>query len=245
MTSKATGDSPATDGSRTPLTTRGADASAVNVKHLDIGSWLELTDIKHRYGKNLMKYYRYWLMYEKEDDDFFKWLDEGGGLHRDLPWCRRKSLEQKRVLYMSENERELFEVKITNGLLQFKDSNEVVDTRRWGCAGAWQAGMNFGSGVWIFVLSTRYELYVARKIKGRLHHSSFLAGEATIAAGNIVVSKGRLLSISPTSGHYKPSPENLIAMDNWLAACGVDISKVVWFGYTPNPCKLCRSICVY
>jgi hypothetical protein len=44
-----------------------------NVKQLDIGSWLELTDIKHRYGKFLMKYYRYWLMYEKEEDeDFFK-----------------------------------------------------------------------------------------------------------------------------------------------------------------------------
>ena len=98
MPSKATGDSPATDGSRTPLTTRGADASAVNVKPSDIGSWLELTDIKHRYGKNLMKYYRYWLMYEKEDDDFFKWLDEGGGLHRDLPWCRRKS-SSRNVFY--------------------------------------------------------------------------------------------------------------------------------------------------
>ena len=44
-------------------------AAPNNVKQLDIGSWLELTDIKHRYGKSLMKYYRYWLMYEKEEED--------------------------------------------------------------------------------------------------------------------------------------------------------------------------------
>ena len=146
---------------------------------------------------------------------------------------------------MNDSERELFEVEIKDGLLKFKDSGELVDTRRWGCVGAWQAGMNFGAGIWIYVLSTRNELYIARKIKGKLHHSSFLAGEATLGAGNIVVSKGRLLSISPTSGHYKPSPENIQGMNLWLEQCGVNVGRVIWFGYTPSVFKLCSSLCVY
>ena len=59
---------------------------------------------------------------EEEDEDFFKWLDEGGGLHRDLPWCRRKALERKRVLYMNDSERELFAE--TGGLYGFWPSRK-------------------------------------------------------------------------------------------------------------------------
>ena len=83
----------------------------------------------------------------------------------------------------------------------------------WSVAGR----MNFGSKRLDLCLVDTLRTLVARKIKGRLHHSSFLAGEATIAA-KYCCKQGRLLSISPTSGHYKPSPENLIAMDNWLAS---------------------------
>ena len=155
-------------------------------------------------------------------------------------------LEQKCVLYMSENERELFEVKNTTYLLQFKDSNEVVDTRRWGCvdmAGRdefWEWSLDL-----CFVDTLR--TLCSPKIKGRLHHSSFLAGEDH-GSWEYCCKKSRPFSISPTSGHYKPSlVENLIAMDNWLASCGeYQQSRLVWI-YTESmqvmPFNLCLVTC--
>ena len=61
------------------------------------------------------------------------------------------------------------------------------------------------SGTWIFVLSHDGRLFVGQKVKGRLHHSSFMAGAPTLASGNIHVgTDGVLKVISPKSGHYRP-----------------------------------------
>lgn len=66
-----------------------------------------------------------------------------------------------------------------DGKLYYKQSRKILDTT------------GEPDGVkWIFVLSTSKELYIGRKTKGAFHHSSFLAGEATSAAGRIIAEKG-------------------------------------------------------
>ena len=85
-----------------------------------------------------MKYYRYWLMYEKEEED----EDFSNGWMKVVVYIviyhgADGSIGTKRVLYMNDSEK-VFEVEITDGILRFKDSGELVDTRRWGCVGAWQ-----------------------------------------------------------------------------------------------------------
>ncbi|GFS43018.1 IQ calmodulin-binding motif family protein [Actinidia rufa] len=51
--------------------------------------------------------------------------------------------------------------------------------------------------------------YLGPKRKGSFHHSSFLAGGATLAAGRLMAECGKLKSISAYSGHYHPTDENL------------------------------------
>jgi len=216
------------------------------LRHLDPASWLEATDVEHRYGKNLMIYYRYWHMYEKDidgQDDFFAWLDHKRGKHVDLPWCRRKKLEASKVLYMTPEQAEWFQVDVEDGILWETSKKEKLNTMRWGFVRAWQAAMNVGSGVWIFVLSFDYKLYVAQKIPGRLHHSSFLAGRATRAAGNIVVQDGKLLAVAGTSGHYRPTPENVEKMKEWLSRKGVKMQDVTWFSRKFNIFSFLKSCC--
>jgi hypothetical protein len=57
---------------------------------------------------------------------------------------------------------------------------------------------------WIFVADTSFRLYVGIKQSGAFQHSSFLHGSRISAAGLIKIKDGRLLKLSPLSGHYRP-----------------------------------------
>lgn len=47
------------------------------------------------------------------------------------------------------------------------------------------------------------------------------------AAGNLVVNEGKLLRISPHSGHYMPTPEDMKWVLNLLSRRGVDLTDVI------------------
>lgn len=79
---------------------------------------------------------------------------------------------------------------------------------------------------WIFVLSTSKVLYVGKKMKGTFHHSSFLAGGATLAAGRLVIENGILQAVWPHSGHYRPTEENFQEFVSFLAENNVDLTHV-------------------
>ncbi|GAY52692.1 hypothetical protein CUMW_143840 [Citrus unshiu] len=96
---------------------------------------------------------------------------------------------------------------------------------------------------WIFVMSASKKLYAGEKRKGSFHHSSFLAGGATLAAGRLMAEGGKLMSVSAYSGHYRPSNENL---DNFLAFLkenGVDAGKVQVISVTEDneSCGISKS----
>lgn len=55
----------------------------------------------------------------------------------------------------------------------------------------------------------------------QLRHSSLVAGETVMAAGQIVVHNGRVLELSNESGHYTPSPSSLQGVMRRLAQQGV------------------------
>ena len=59
---------------------------------------------------------------------------------------------------------------------------------------------------------------------GRVHHSTLLAGAPVIAAGEMLIDTGELISISNESGHYRPPPSSLDVADRILALMGVDVS---------------------
>lgn len=79
---------------------------------------------------------------------------------------------------------------------------------------------------WIFVADTNFRLYVGIKDSGAFQHSSFLQGSRISAAGLIKIKNGRLSSLSPLSGHYRPPASNFRSFVRSLKEEGVDMSHV-------------------
>lgn len=79
---------------------------------------------------------------------------------------------------------------------------------------------------WIFVADTNFRLYVGIKDSGAFQHSSFVQGSRISAAGLIKIKNGRLASLSPLSGHYRPPASNFRAFVRNLKDEGVDMSHV-------------------
>lgn len=79
---------------------------------------------------------------------------------------------------------------------------------------------------WIFVADTNFRLYVGIKASGAFQHSSFLQGSRISAAGLIKIKDGRLTSLSPLSGHYRPPASNFRAFIRSMKEAGTDVSHV-------------------
>ncbi|GKU98340.1 hypothetical protein SLEP1_g11355 [Rubroshorea leprosula] len=176
--------------------------------------WIEAIDPRHRYGHNLHTYYEQWCE-SKSGQPFFYWLDIGDGKEVDLNECPRSTLRQQCIKYLGPQERENYEYDIIEGKIIHKQTRDLLDTSN-GSKG----------GKWIFVLSTSRELYAGQKKKGMFHHSSFLAGGATLAAGRLEAEHGILKSISAYSGHYKPTVDILDSFLSFLNEKGVNLNEV-------------------
>ena len=94
----------------------------------------------------------------------------------------------------------------------------------------------YRNGKAIFVIGLDQSIWVTFDHKyGEIHHSSLLAGAPVIAAGELVLSKGRLQSISNASGHYKPSPQSIDVALEIFSKLGLDISRVERFIIRGDP----------
>lgn len=79
---------------------------------------------------------------------------------------------------------------------------------------------------WIFVADTSFRLYIGIKDSGAFQHSSFVQGSRISSAGLVKIKNGRLTSLSPLSGHYRPPASNFRAFVCSLREEGVDMSRV-------------------
>ncbi|XP_020253843.1 IQ domain-containing protein IQM3-like [Asparagus officinalis] len=192
--------------------------------------WIEAIDPRHRYGHNLHMYYEKWSEIIKNllMKHGGAWLhgslhqslelcrlDIGAGRNVDLPECPRSLLRQQCIKYLGPKEREHYEYIPKEGKLVHRQTGELLDTD------------NTSEGAkWIFVMSTSKKIYAGRKKKGIFHHSSFLAGGTTLAAGRFTAENGVVKSIWAYSGHYKPSEENLNNFLTLLQENGVNLDEV-------------------
>ncbi|XP_062117558.1 IQ domain-containing protein IQM3 isoform X2 [Humulus lupulus] len=176
--------------------------------------WIEAIDPRHRYGHSLHLYYKEWCKTDA-GQPFFYWLDIGDGKEIDLEKCPRSKLRQQCIKYLGPQEREHYEYVVVEGKIIRKQTGELLDTKN-GQEGA----------KWIFVMSTSKQLYAGEKKKGVFHHSSFLAGGATLAAGRLEAELGTLKSISAYSGHYRPTDDRLDTFLSFLKENGVNLNEV-------------------
>ncbi|KAL2250752.1 UNVERIFIED_CONTAM: IQ domain-containing protein IQM3 [Sesamum indicum] len=142
-------------------------------------------------------------------------LDLGDGKEVDLKECPRSKLRQQCIKYLGPKEREQYEYVLVDGRILHKVTGYPLDTNK-GSPGS----------KWIFVMSTSKRLYIGEKKKGLFHHSSFLAGGATLAAGRLIAEDGVLKCISAYSGHYKPTDERLGSFLLFLEENGVNLDDV-------------------
>ncbi|MBA0619572.1 hypothetical protein Godav_028727 [Gossypium davidsonii] len=176
--------------------------------------WIEAIDPRHRYGHNLHIYYEEWCKADA-GQPFFYWLDLGDGKDINLNECPRSKLRQQCIKYLGPQERVNYEYIVVEGKMIHKQTRNVLDTIE-----------GLKEGKWIFVMSTSKKLYAGKKKKGMFHHSSFLAGGATLAAGRLVVEHGDLKSISAYSGHYRPTDDSLDSFLSFLKENGVNLNEV-------------------
>ncbi|OAF58271.1 hypothetical protein VC83_06420 [Pseudogymnoascus destructans] len=82
-----------------------------SAKTMDLQYWLEMVDVRHRYGSNLRTYHQEWQRAETKEN-FFYWLDYGEGRRIECAGCPRERLEREMVRYLSKEERLDYLVKI-------------------------------------------------------------------------------------------------------------------------------------
>lgn len=199
-----------------------------NYSQLHRKAWLEVSDSKHRYGKNLRLYYRHWESLGHPTNNFFDWLDSTGDAQStplpNLRECPRSVLDTDTVLYITDDE-------ISRGYtLQMKPSQhdcrgQILDIE---CN-----PVRTGPDGWIFVLRDNV-LYGSLKVtavcadsKQRFHHSSFFGGKAVTGAGIFVTDEeGFLTHLYPHSGHYRPGEADVQRVLCHLYSEGVDLTTL-------------------
>ncbi|KAF9323643.1 hypothetical protein BG006_001275 [Podila minutissima] len=208
--------------------------------------WLEMSDRKHRYGSNLKPYHEHWLK-EDTSENFFYWLDHGKGRNLSLESRPRARLEDQRVTYLQEHERAQYAVEVIDGLLYYRQSGRLVHTLPTSIQANDDVDISQilpdaddnddeetrlekkrirNKAKYIYVTDPQGILYVAQKVKGQFHHSSFLGGGTVCAAGGIIVNHGRLIKINPKSGHYRPGQRHFDKLLDNLKNMGISLEGV-------------------
>ncbi|KAI9719990.1 MAG: hypothetical protein M1812_003115 [Candelaria pacifica] len=97
-------------------------------KAMDLQYFLEMVDVKHRYGSNLRAYHEEWKR-SSTNENFFYWLDYGEGRDVDLAMRPREQLDRERVRYLSREERQAYLVKVDGeGKLCWVKDGTRIDT---------------------------------------------------------------------------------------------------------------------
>ncbi|GAA6043737.1 hypothetical protein JCM8097_000501 [Rhodosporidiobolus ruineniae] len=116
---------------RTDKERKKINKERVEAKQMEAQYWLEMVDKKHRYGSNLKPYHAKWNE-EDTKENFFEWLDNGGGKDLDLDQVPRSRLESERIRYLSAEEREVYRVVVNDqGLLVWKKDGTPLDTSKY------------------------------------------------------------------------------------------------------------------
>jgi hypothetical protein len=95
---------------------------------MDLRYFLEMVDVKHRYGANLQVYHEFWQR-QNTTQNFFYWLDHGPGANLDLSLCSREKLDRERIRYLTREERKAYLVEIDEeGRLRWAKNGELITT---------------------------------------------------------------------------------------------------------------------
>ena len=144
------------------------------------------------------------------------------GAPTDFPTPLLKDSEE-RVKYLKTTEQRnqyRFGVDGEGRLMRGPDQQQPFDTSEF--------ETHFSGKGWaIYVMDPDGKMYAHNHKVGRFHHSSFLAGSEAAGAGEIKVENGVIKVISNKSGHYQPSPIQLVqTLQEVRSGLGQDLSQI-------------------
>lgn len=200
-------------------------------KHTPSATLLHTALARREYDDGIMDEYKVFRSIEKKDFDqlsqsdflLFEKLAKANDLRHE-------------VMFLNKNARlEYWAVPDSEGLLTYQRSHErVTSEESRGFAYTW-------------VMDTYGNLFTTagEKLEKQFNHSSFNAGKNVICGGTLKAEGGKLTYIDNSSGHYKPSMDDLARALWLLAADGADLSEcavsavtIVGTQVTTVKCKL-------
>uniref|UniRef100_A0A7S0AZG4 Uncharacterized protein n=1 Tax=Minutocellus polymorphus TaxID=265543 RepID=A0A7S0AZG4_9STRA len=179
-------------------------------------------------------YHRRWMEQEPFSGvPFYDWLDFGSGKNitpvdyeahpelRNRGWgidCPKEKFNDRKLHYLNQEERKQYAVDLT----PFKNGELVrVTYQKSG------APIDDDTEVYLFVLSIDGMLYVIPDAHQSIGHSTLIASEPALAAGELLIGKkGRLEDVEFSSGHYRGRVSSFVAMYNWMIDLGLNTSSV-------------------
>jgi hypothetical protein len=188
----------------------------------DKNYWLEFYDPRHRPGFLLHQHWVDWL--DKKADcyamSFWDWLALQEAADPAFRTAINKMTKDasgadvaQNVKYLNDMERQDYIKTPVSGQL-FDCNHNIYDT-------ALERTAFSGTGWAIYVMDGRNILYAGSHIVGVFHHSSFLGGKATSAAGEMIVTKGKVTVLTGKSGHYRPQTREVLHVLTQLNGAGV------------------------
>jgi len=129
--------------------------------------------------------------------------------------------EARTVAYlMDENARRKYKLVFRKGLAFKRTENGLTlyDTED-------EDGKN-GKGEAIFVMDREGHIFAGGYARSEFHHSSFLAGGWSMAAGVMRITDGQVVSVCPDSGHYQPDTQQMMNVVERLKTYNVNLRKL-------------------
>lgn len=129
-------------------------------------------------------------------------------------WLQRGASEGRQldpIRYLNANQRDDRRMVIDKGQLVFEDQSRSMPQ----------------NGKLLFVVDTKGQIVADRGETGVLHHSSLADGKPVLFAGEMTFdAKGKLIAISNSSGHYRPSEADFATFVGNLKRAGFDFGSV-------------------
>lgn len=141
--------------------------------------------------------------------------------------------QKRSALYYKPEDREVYRLKITNGVVYQKKWWDPKNSTKWVKMNS-EFTQRTGSQNTIsknhsgYVLSASGDFYSGPHKSGTTfkqtgqYHSSYMAGKPVLCAGEIEIIEGKIKHLNTGSGHYGPAKGYLLNVINALAIAGVD-----------------------
>lgn len=156
--------------------------------------WFERLDPLHRFGPTINTYMAEWEA--SSVPNYYLFLET---VENDRILNTLAPFSNYVTYYKDQEERNAHKAEFKNGRIYWQ--GELLSNKK-------ENGEQ--EDALIFVIPSDEQVYINRQEIYSIHHSSEFAGGTLLSAGEIAIEEGKIIHISNSSGHYKPTPKDML-----------------------------------